>query len=158
MFNWFKSKPDSSAQPDIRYSHPGVEEFNRKLLLRQNPPPKDRFDAPWSPAKKAPLPAVRHAFDMNSDPLLRLQLMDAGKTESQRREEQTERGSMMVKMEKPFMAHRPPPAQRGNVDRSKFANDWMKEHRAAALRQSTLPQKTAAQNRAPTQILKAPSR
>ena len=140
MFGPFKHKPAEPQTPDIRYSHPGVEEFNRRLLERQNPPPPSRIELPWSPAKKTPLPHVHWDFDMSRDPLIRRQLLDAANTERKRRDDQSGRGSAMVKLDKPFMAHRPPPHQRGGVDRSKFANDWLKEQRDA-LKALTPPDK-----------------
>ncbi|GJL96067.1 MAG: hypothetical protein DHS20C05_24720 [Hyphococcus sp.] len=135
LFNRFGGTPKKEPKLDIRYSHPGVEEFNKRLHERQNPPPKSRIDEPWSPAKKGPLPNVQRDFAM-TDPYIRLQMADAEKSEQQRREEQTGRGSRMVSEDHPFMAHRPAPHERGDVDRERFAADWLIEMRDALIAMS----------------------
>lgn len=95
----------------------------------------DKYLGPWMrPETLARLPKLRRSFDMNRDPLIRLQLLDEQKSEAQRREESTgSGGSGIAGKEKPIMAHRPPPAMRGGVDRAAFSQKWLKAQRDAAL-------------------------
>lgn len=69
-------------------------------------------------------------FDQVRDPLYAAQLRDMKKTESQRREEQG-RGSLMVKLHKPFPELRP--KHEDAPLRSSFNRAWLREQRAAAL-------------------------
>ncbi len=76
-------------------------------------------------------PPVKRPFDHARDPLIRAQ--DHGKTETQRREEVSGRGSMMVKLHKPFPELRPKHELRPL--RAAFNQAWLREQREAVFAQ-----------------------
>ena len=80
----------------------------------------------------AALPDLRRAFDLNRDPLIRVQLLDLEKTEAERRGEGTGRASGMVGRDKPAPALRPPAPVSGPVDGAAFSARWLAERRDAA--------------------------
>lgn len=81
----------------------------------------------------AGLPSVRREFDQSRDPMIAKQLRDLKKTETQRREEQTGRGSFMVKQDHPRATLKPPRHIGAAVDAQKFRNRWLSEQRSAAM-------------------------
>lgn len=95
-------------------------------------------NGPWlSNEALARLPGVHRAFDLNRDPYIRRQLLDEDKKESQRRGEQSGRGSGMVEKDKPTPAYRPSNSNRESVDRESFRERWLAEQRDAAMAQAT---------------------
>ena len=71
---------------------------------------------------------VTGVFEDERDPVHRAHLKSMRKTESQRREE-SGRGSLMVKLQRPFPELKP--RHDYGVKRSRFNQDWLKEQRAA---------------------------
>lgn len=79
---------------------------------------------------------TRREFDQVRDPLIAAQLKDLHKSEAQRRGEAstgTGRGSLMVKLHKPFPDLKP--KNHHSVLRAQFNQDWVREQRAALLAQ-----------------------
>jgi hypothetical protein len=76
---------------------------------------------------------VHREFDRSRDPLIARQLDDLGKSEAQRREEQTGGGSRMVKNERPQHNLRPSRAVAYRADAQKFQTAWLKEQREAVM-------------------------
>ena len=76
---------------------------------------------------------VKQPFEQARDPLIRAQLADLTKTESQRRGETAGRGSTMVKLHKPFPELKPKHVQ-GPLHKA-FNQAWLREQRAAMLAQ-----------------------
>lgn len=136
--------PTHEAQ-DVRYSHPSHEAFNERLKARQNPEPRPLdIDGPWmNKDALSRVPNVRREFDLNRDPLIRVQMQDEGKTEAQRRREQMGqmgRGSGMVGQDQPKHNLRPPPDIREDVDRDSFNDRWMAEQRDAVMARAVTAQ------------------
>lgn len=103
----------------------------------------------------ADMPKLRRDFKVNSDPDGHAQYREKRKSETQRREESTQRvagrkqaraqsksddkagrGSNMVGKDKPKHNLKPPQQTRGQVDRETFSNDWVIEARDAAFAQA----------------------
>jgi hypothetical protein len=91
--------------------------------------PDLRRDAPESLRGARP---VRSPFDHARCPYVSAQLKAAAKTEAQRREE-SGRGSLMVKLHRPFPDLRP--RNENQPIREAFNAAWLKEDRAARLAQ-----------------------
>ncbi len=98
------------------------------------------------------VPGMRREFDRNRDPFKRAELDDLKKTESQRRSESERwedqvkdyrRGSTMVAKDKPRHDLRPPRDLSKESDRLKFAHEWMREQREAAMAQAAPDQERA---------------
>ena len=156
----FPKKEPKPEKPDIRYAHPSHEEFNRRLEQEQNPQPKSSIDQKWlPPARNSPLPNLRDQFERNRDPYIAMQLDDLNKTEAQRREEQTGRGSNMINKDQPAPALKPSPEWREPVERAQFNRDWLKEQRDAVMRQAAKDQPSSGPDRGPRPIyiIKGPS-
>ncbi len=74
--------------------------------------------------------SIGEPFDYARDPLIRKQLEDERRTESQRRESQG-RESQMVKLHRPFPELRP--KQEQGPLRAAFNASWLKEQRSARM-------------------------
>ena len=98
----------------------------------------DRLTGPWMSYDA--VPHVLREFDMNRDPYIRAQLLDMEKTEKQRRDEQEERNSGMVKNDVPHHTPKPPRSIRAPVDREHFEQRWLLEEREAVFAQASLTQ------------------
>ena len=117
------------------------------------------INGPWlSNEALARLPAVHRAFDMNRDPYIRCQLLDQDKTESQRREEQSGRGSAMVKTDKPAPAYRPSTSTSRAVDRESFRERWLAEQRDAVMARASRQQPSNERQREVSRSYQSPSR
>lgn len=114
---------------------------------------------PWlSEEAMAALPNARRDFDLNRDPLVRRQLLDAHRSEAQRRGDGSGRGSGMVERDKPN-PHPRPPAETGRaVDRTAFSLRWLVEQRDAALAGAAPRQGPANDTPVRSRGLGAPSR
>ena len=82
-------------------------------------------------------PKSREAFDNARDPLIAEQKRDLGKSEAQRRFEQSrrtdsglDRGSDMIRRDQPKPVLKPSPALSMGPDRAAFNRAWSDEHRA----------------------------
>lgn len=95
-------------------------------------------------------PYVRIEFEVSSNPYLRLQMADLHKTEAQRREEATERGSSMVTKDKADPVFRPPQEFSEDVDRANFNSRWINELRSAVLSAATEIKKDDYRSRSQT--------
>ncbi len=92
------------------------------------------------------LPRVQREFDNNRDPLLKAQLRDIQKTESQRRREQSKqtdkaqskqgRGSKMVQEDQPYPAPHPTGPIANVVDQQTFNARWLAEQKTAVMAQA----------------------
>lgn len=85
-----------------------------------------------APVSLRKLRATRQAFDHARDPLISAQLRDMEKPESQRQEE-SGRGSLMVRLDRPFPDLRPKDDK--SQLRCSFNQAWMREQRAAVMAQ-----------------------
>lgn len=110
-----------------RMSHAG-----RDPVLSRGTPDSLRYTRP-----------VHTPFDHARCPYISRQLKDQGKSEAQRREE-SGRGSLMVKLHRPFPELRPK-YEEGPI-RSAFNQAWFREQRAAQL-QRLKAQRQAAQRK-----------
>lgn len=126
----------TNSHDDVRYAHEGHRIFNEQLLQRQKPAHHDVVSAPWmSNEAMAQLPAIRREFDRNRDPMIAKQMRDLGKTETERREEQSGRGSAMVKKDRPMANLNPPKEMARPMDAEQFRGRWLAEQRSAAMAQ-----------------------
>jgi hypothetical protein len=99
----------------------------------------NRADLPGGePSFYATAPKSREAFDNARDPLIAEQKRDLGKSEAQRRFEQSRRadsgldlGSDMIRRDQPKPVLKPSPALSMGPDRAAFNRAWSDEHRAA---------------------------
>lgn len=99
----------------------------------------NRADLPGGePSFYASAPKSREAFDNARDPLIAEQKRDLGKSEAQRRFEQSrrtdsglDRGSDMIRRDRPKPVLKPSPALAMGSDRAAFNRAWWDEHRAA---------------------------
>lgn len=124
----------AKSQDGVHYAHEGQRIFNEQLLQQQKPVHHDIVNAPWmSNEAMAQLPAIRREFDRNRDPMIAKQMSDLGKTESERREEQSGRGSEMVKKDRPMANLNPPKEIAAPMDAEKFRGRWLSEQRSAAM-------------------------
>lgn len=78
------------------------------------------------------LPQLRHQFEINRDPLRKLEIEAAAKTEKQRRDEDSSRVPSLITKDRPQLNMHPPDAMRNAVDRAMFNASWMREQRDAA--------------------------
>ena len=124
-------------QNTTAHSHEGQRLFNERLAARSKPTPApDVVSGPWlSNDAVNQLPPVRRDFDHNRDPSISLQMRDLNKTEAERRDEQSGRGSSMIKRDQPKLTLNPPRQIRTSVDSNRFQSNWLKEQRAAAMEQ-----------------------
>lgn len=100
----------------------------------------NRADLPGGePSFYSAAPKSREAFDNARDPLIASQNRDLGKSEAQRRFEQSRRtdsgphdqGSGMIRRDQPKPVLKPSPALSMGPDRAAFNRAWSDEHRAA---------------------------
>lgn len=95
----------------------------------------NRADLPGGePSFYSAAPKSREAFDDARDPLIAAQNRDLGKSEAQRRFEQSRRadsGSDMIRRDQPKPVLKPSPALSMGPDRAAFNRAWSDEHRAA---------------------------
>jgi len=95
----------------------------------------NRADLPGGePSFYANAPKTREAFDNARDPLIAEQKRDLGKSEAQRRFEQSRRtdsGSDMIRRDQPKSVLKPSPALSMGPDRAAFSRAWWDEHRSA---------------------------
>lgn len=95
----------------------------------------NRADLPGGePSFYANAPKSREAFDNARDPLIAVQNRDLGKSEAQRRFEQSRRmdgGSEMIRRDQPKPVFKPSPALSMGPDRAAFNRAWSDEYRAA---------------------------
>lgn len=92
---------------------------------------------PWPVGEtRQNLPSVRWDFGMSRDPFIAKQMKDIGKTETERREEAIGRQSRMISKDRPQHNLHPPKSMAAGVDRRKFAREWLREHRDAAMEQA----------------------
>lgn len=99
----------------------------------------NRADLPGGePRFYANAPKSREAFDNARDPLIAEQKRDLGKSEAQRRFEQSrrtdpglDRGSDMIRRDQPKPVLKPSPALSMGPDRAAFSRAWWDEHRSA---------------------------
>lgn len=106
-----------------------------------------------TPVSLKKLQPLREPFDQTRDPLYKKQLEALEKTEAQRREE-TETGSQMVKLHKPFPDLRPRNDQ--SQIRRTFNQAWLREHRRAAeayLQQQAQEKSTLEENHTPDKTI-----
>lgn len=124
----------ANNRSDIRYAHETHAIFNEGLLQRQLPAHHDIVGAPWLSNKiVTQMPPIRREFEQNCDPSLAQQRRDLIKTEAKRREEQSGRGSQMVKRDRPKKNLNPPKEMAAPMDAEKFGGRWLSEQRAAAM-------------------------
>ncbi len=119
----------------IASAHDSHRKFNERFLPEARASPgRDVVSGPWlSNEAVARLPPVRREFDQSRDPFIAKQLRDMEKTEAERREEQTGRGSAMVKQDQPIASLKPPREIGREADAQKFRARWLAEQRAAAM-------------------------
>ena len=124
-------------QTTTAYQPEGQRLFNERLAARSKPTPApDVVSGPWlSNDAVSQLPPVRQQFDHSRDPSIAMQMRDLNKTEAKRRDEQSGRGSKMIKRDQPKLTLNPPRQIRTSVDSNQFQNSWLKEQRAAAMDQ-----------------------
>jgi len=95
----------------------------------------NRADLPGGePSFYSAAPKSREAFDNVRDPLIAEQKRDLGKSEAQRRFEQSRRtdsGSDMIRRDQPKPVLKPSPSLSMGPDRAAFNRAWSDEHRAA---------------------------
>lgn len=124
-----------------KMSHAEVAAANRKIDIhnkawdasRTPPKPEADFTGPWMKTETlAKVPHLRKAFDTSRDIYIAAQIRDLEKSETQRREEQTGRGSGMIEKDKAAPAYRPHGKIREAVDGASFNKQWMSEQRDAA--------------------------
>ena len=128
----------ASNQTDQGFiAHFGHRAFNERFLPQANTASMpDVVSAPWlSNEAIEKLPAVRREFDRNRDPFIAAQSHDLTKSEAERREGQTGRGSKMVKQDRPKANLNPPEQTRKAVDNNQFKSRWLAESRDAAMAQ-----------------------
>lgn len=124
---------------------------NNRFTTKAPPLPKaktsmpivdDVLNRPWlSNEAVARLPPIRNDFERNRDPSIKAQLNDLEKTEAQRRDEQTGRGSHMIRSDQPRNTLKPPRHIAAPIDASNFQGQWLKEQRNAAMeRNARIPQ------------------
>lgn len=148
-----------SGTRNIRYAHPSHREHNERLERARQAKPRD-VTGPWLASTAQALPQLRRAFDRNRDPLIRRELLDQQKTETERREESARRGHFIArnKQDKPEPALKPPRHLRGDADRE----GWLLAQRDAAMARAatkeTKPEPDREQGRTPTEISPEPSR
>ena len=87
---------------------------------------------------------IKRPFDHVRDPLISAQIKAMEKTEAQRREESSGRGSTMVRLHKPFPELRP--KHQLEPMRSAFNQAWLREQREAALAQLDIQQQRRKQS------------
>lgn len=160
MFIKRKGERAGTPKAKIEYGHPTHKDFNERLEARQAPrvvsTPIERL---WLSAETlAQTPNLNRAFDLNRDPYIGAQRLDQRKTESQRRGEQTGRGSGMVEQDKAAPAFRPPEALRKSVDRQDFDARWMAELREAVMKSATSIEHSESRERPRAPVAKEPSR
>ena len=122
-----------------RHSHPSHREYNERLTAYSRTPANDL------PAFFLKAPNVHREFDLNRDPYIAKQLEDLDKTEKQRRDEQGDQGSKMVREDKPAPHHKPPPEFRRGADRQAFNKSWAREQFYAAMRNRDTEQRRDSQ-------------
>ncbi|MEO0411735.1 MAG: hypothetical protein AAF221_07865 [Pseudomonadota bacterium] len=114
------------------------------------------------PEVKSPIyetsPNMRFQFDLNRDPYVRLQILDRGKSEAERREEASGRGSAMVEQDQSAPSFRPPSELRRGVDKQDFNQRWMAELRAAVLNAANQSQSQESCERDRAPVSQEPSR
>ena len=160
MFIKRKGERAGTTKAKIAYSHPSHKEFNERLEARQAPRVASTpVDGPWLSAKAlAQLPALGRAFDLNRDPYVRAQRLDERKTEAQRREDASGRGSGAIEQEAAKPAFRPPEHIRKPVDRAHFDERWLAKQRAAVMERVPETRSRSEEAPSPSRVLKEPSR
>ena len=147
MFNFGRKKQQSER------IEPANENTPQKAAEPQRTLPESPswIDTPWVPTTRddSPLPNIRRDFELNRDGLYREYFEQHGNAGS---------GSYMVEKDKPVIDFRPPPDQRGDIDREQFGKDWMVEQQRAAMEREPMPRPD--QNRGPDYQItpKGPSR
>jgi len=123
------------SRAEVAATNRKIDAHNKAWEASRNPPkPEADFTGPWMKTETlARLPHLRKAFDTSRAPYVAAQIRDLEKTESQRREEQTGRGSSMIEKDKAAPAYRPHGKIRDAVDGRAFNGQWMKEQREAAM-------------------------
>ena len=116
---------------DLTYGHASHRAFNERFEPKS--PARD-LTGPWIPYDAHP--HLRQEFDMNRDPYIRKALLAMEQTESQRREEQDGRSSVMVSKDKPAAHLKPSTSMRKQADRHAFQGRWLVEQRDAVLAQA----------------------
>jgi len=111
-----------------------------------------------APTYLAAAPNVRFQFDWNRDPYVRLQMQDRGKSEAQRRDEASGRGSGMIEKDKAAPYFRPPENISKPVDRRNFNHRWIRELRSAVMSAAKEINKQDGRSRSRNQDFKGPSR
>lgn len=119
----------------IAYGDKSHEDFNRRLAERGKASGKSWIDRPWSPS--APTPNVGRAFQLNRDPFIRKQVLDAERQES--------RASGTPPLDVPKPALRPKGPMRSAVDRAVLGERWLAAQREAALAKAPQSQKPQGQ-------------
>ncbi len=92
--------------------------------------PDFRDDVPES-FKQAPY--LTRDFNNARDPLIKQQIEDMQKTESQRREERSGGGSTMIKRQKPHLELKPNHTGAHPATRQSFNQAWLQEQRSARM-------------------------
>ena len=103
-------------------------------------------------------PNVRFQFDWNRDPYIRLQMMDRGKSEKQRRDEATGGGSSMVEKDRAAPSFRPHDHLGKLVDREHYNQRWMAELREAVLSAAKTIEQEESRGRSRAPVAHEPSR
>ena len=145
----------------IAYAHESHRRHNERFA-HGRPKPKDLTGSWLSNDAATNLPQVHREFDLNRDPHIRRQVLDAENTNSRNRDEQSGgasgRGSSMVKADNPAPFPRPSAAISGPVDRRSFQGRWLAEQRDAVLARVSRAEPEPNLRRELSRACKEPSR
>ncbi len=144
----------------VAYAHDSHRKFNERFLPQARASPgRDIVNEPWlSNAAVARLPPVRREFDQSRDTFIAKQLRDMEKTEAERREEQTGRGSSMVEQDRPIASLKPPREIGREADAQRFRARWLAEQRDAAMEHHRSDPEQGQQQHSPTYKYRSPER
>lgn len=127
----------SSEKETILSAHQNHAEFNKRFELTT--PANDVVNGPWlSNEALNGLPNVRKAFDRSRDPTIAIQLDDIGKSEAERRDEQSSNRSNLKQWDQPKLELKPPYPARAQYQAQSPQNTqndgtWLAKERDAVM-------------------------
>lgn len=144
----------------VTYAHDSHRKFNERFLPEARASPgRDVVNEPWlSNEAVVRLPPVRREFDQSRDPFIAKQMRDLKRTETERREEQTGRGSAMVKQDQPIASLKPPREIGREADAQRFRARWLAEQRAVAMEYHRSDADQGHKQHLPTHKYRSPER
>lgn len=117
-------------------AHHSHRRFNKRFDAENCIPASNIVESSWVSNKVLEeLPTVANDFARARDPFIAKQMDDLGKSETERREEETHRQSRMVSKDRPQYNLKPPKQFATPSDARKFSRAWLREQRDAAMDQ-----------------------